>query len=129
MKMVTDLERIGDLAVNIAERAIALNGIVPNESAPLIGRMSEVNQELLREATDAFIHENAERADDVRDRDEEVDRLYLQLCHDIEVAMREEPDLLGVGMHLQAVAKFLERIGDHITNSVSYTHLTLPTKA
>ena len=116
MKMVTDLERIGDLAVNIAERAIALNGIVPNESAPLIGRMSEVNQELLREATDAFIHENAERADDVRDRDEEVDRLYLQLCHDIEVAMREEPDLLGVGMHLQAVAKFLERIGDHITN-------------
>ena len=116
MKMVTDLERIGDLAVNISERVIALEGVLPQGTAPIIGRMSEINRELLGEAINAFIKGNAEQAHSVRDRDAEVDRLYLQLCGDIEIALKQNPNLLGAGMHLQAVAKFLERIGDHITN-------------
>lgn len=116
MKMVTDLERIGDLAVNIAERAQALDGYRPAGIGPVLGRMAEVNQLLLRDAIDSFVNRNAETAEEVRGRDAEVDRLYLQACTDLEREMRRESSFLERGMHLQAVAKFLERIGDHITN-------------
>ncbi len=116
MKMVTDLERIGDLAVNISERVLALDGYQPASAGPILGRMSEIDQILLREAITAFVNRDAEKAEDVYERDEEVDRLYLQLCTDVEARMQKESAFLERGMHIQAVAKFLERIGDHITN-------------
>jgi phosphate transport system protein len=116
MKMVTDLERIGDLAVNISERVLALDGYRPASTGPILGRMSEIDQALLREAIDCFVKRDADKAQDVHARDEEVDRLYLQLCNDVEASMHRDREFLERGMHVQAVAKFLERIGDHVTN-------------
>jgi phosphate transport system protein len=116
MKMVTDLERIGDLAVNISERVLALDGHRPVSTGPILGRMSEIDQALLREAIDAFVKRDADKAEKVHGRDTEVDRLYLQLCNDVEASIHSDREFLERGMHLQAVAKFLERIGDHVTN-------------
>jgi phosphate transport system protein len=116
MKMVTDLERIGDLAVNIGERALALDGYRPAEHGPQIARMATIACQLLREAIDAFIEGDAERAERLCARDAEVDELYWRVVVDVQAAMLKSSAFVERGMHLVAVAKFLERIGDHTTN-------------
>ena len=116
MKMVTDLERIGDLAVNISERTLALDGFKPEVVGPTLGRMAKIDMALIRDAIDAFVERDPTKAETVIKRDTEVDQLYLTACTDIQKRMHDEPAYLYHGIHLQAVAKFLERIGDHITN-------------
>lgn len=116
MKMVTDLERIGDLAVNISERTLALDGFKPDVVGPTLRRMASINKALIREAIDAFVEQDPTKAETVIKRDTEVDQLYLAASQEIQKRMHEDPDYLYHGIHLQAAAKFLERIGDHITN-------------
>lgn len=116
MKMVTDLERIGDLAVNIAERTLALHGFKAEIVGPTLRRMAKINKALIRDAIDAFVEQDAPKAETVIKRDSEVDQLYLNACNEIQKRMHCEDDYLEHGIHLQAAAKFLERIGDHITN-------------
>src|SRR6185295_16171606 len=76
MKMVTDLERIGDLGVNICERVIELNVEPPLKPYVDLPKMAEVAQGMVREALDAFVARDAERAQAVIDRDREVDAYY-----------------------------------------------------
>lgn len=116
MKMVTDLERIGDLAVNIGERAIALKGFKVDIGAETIASMAEIDQILISDAMKSFVDRDDDLANEVMSRDSEVDRLYLQACTVVQDRMHEESAYLSRGLHLQAAAKFLERIGDHITN-------------
>jgi phosphate transport system protein len=116
MKMVTDLERIGDLAVNMCERAIALDGYRPGMHAPSIARMAEADRTVLRDALDAFVQRDAEAAERVCARDDEVDALYWAVVVDVQGAMLKDSAFVEKGMHLVACAKFLERIGDHVTN-------------
>lgn len=116
MKMVTDLERIGDLAVNICERALALDEMAPARITSSVPRMRDVAQSMVRDAIDAFIERDVAKADDVWQRDSELDNLYLDLCEKIQGRMHEETLTLERGLHIQAVGKFLERIGDHATN-------------
>jgi len=116
MKMVTDLERIGDLAVNICERTIELNELTPEPISPSIPRMSDVARSMVRDAIDAFVENDAVKAHEVWDRDSELDELFLELCSEVQRRMYDNPDLVQRGIHIQAVAKFLERIGDHATN-------------
>ena len=78
--------------------------------------MSEVDQQLLRDAIDAFVARDVDRAEAVCLRDEEVDDLYLSVSSEIQAAMAHDAGFVERGVHLAAVAKFLERIGDHITN-------------
>jgi phosphate transport system protein len=117
LKMVTDLERIGDLAVNICERAIDLAA-----EPPLSGgyddmiRTAELVQSMVRDAIDAFVHADDIKAQDVINRDDEVDELYHQLFRAILQTMMRDPSTIQVGIHLQSVAKWLERIADHSTN-------------
>jgi phosphate transport system protein len=116
MKMVTDLERIGDLAVNIAQRALAID---KRPEAPTIGKISEMGDAagaMLREAIDAFVARDTARARSVWDQDDLVDRLYMELCADAQAVMQHDPEAVERGVHIQAVAKFLERIGDHANN-------------
>lgn len=116
MKMVTDLERIGDLAVNISERVLAL-GAVP--SPPVIARltrMAKVVQDMIHDAIDSFVAGDGDKARTVFQRDEEVDQLYRELTLELQREMTRERDFVDRGVHLQACAKFLERIGDHATN-------------
>ena len=117
MKMVTDLERVGDLAVNICERAKALGAAVKMPAfVDHFERMSRIVESMVHDAIDAFVTGDSDRAYEVFDRDEEVDQLYLKVCADIQAVVHSDPDLVERGMHHQAVAKFLERIGDHATN-------------
>ena len=116
MKMVTDLERIGDLAVNIAERAVALSGERPAAFAAVLSRLAELDQSQLREAIESFVSRDAARAEKVCARDEQIDKLYWQLAQEAQKDMAHDGASLERGIHVQAAAKFLERIGDHITN-------------
>lgn len=115
-KMVTDLERIGDLAVNICERALDLQAAGFGGPYVRIPLMAGIVQEMLHGAVDAFVAGDAEKAEAVVARDDEVDTLY----HDLFVGLLErmatgtEPVVRCVSV--QNVAKYLERIGDHSTN-------------
>lgn len=116
LKMVTDLERIGDLAVNICERAIDLAAEPPWGSYDDILRTADLVQSMVRDAIDAFVHADDVKAQDVINRDDEVDELYHQLFRDILQTMMRDPGAIQRGIHVQSVAKWLERIADHSTN-------------
>lgn len=116
MKMVTDLERIGDLAVNICERTLALRGEPRPSVAEKMARLAELSQAMIREAIDAFVNRDPERARHICARDEKVDSLYREITDDVQTDMAYEPDYVQRGVHLSAVAKFFERIADHGTN-------------
>jgi phosphate transport system protein len=115
-KMVTDLERIGDLAVNICERAIALAAEPPLGSYDDMIRTADLVQSMVRDAIDAFVHADDIKAQDVINRDDEVDELYHQLFRDILQMMMRDASTIQRGIHVQSVAKWLERIADHSTN-------------
>jgi phosphate transport system protein len=116
LKMVTDLERIGDLAVNICERAIDLAKTPPLGSYEDLHRMAEVAQSMVRQAIDAFVEGDSDKAREVIDLDDEADVLYEQVFQQILEVMRDDPDTIHRGIHVQSVAKWLERMADHATN-------------
>lgn len=116
MKMVTDLERIGDLAVNISERSLALGSQPSPELSDKFERMSEVAQTMIHESIDAFINRDAVKARGIFGRDQEVDDLYRAITESVQTRMHDNRQYVERGVHLNAVAKFLERIGDHATN-------------
>jgi phosphate transport system protein len=116
LKMVTDLERIGDLAVNICERASDLaadRGAVIHDAVPEMGKLVRA---MVADAIDAFVHGDAAKAEAVIARDSAVDGLYHQVFRDLLQQMAANPERLHAGIHIQSVAKWLERIGDHATN-------------
>jgi phosphate transport system protein len=114
--MVTDLERIADLAVNISERAIDLcegEQILPYDG---IERMGTIVHSMIRDAIDAFVEADAEKARAVIARDDEVDDLYVQVFRGLLERMRMDSGAIERAIHVQSVAKFLERMADHGTN-------------
>jgi phosphate transport system protein len=118
LKMVTDLERIGDLAVNICERAIDLAeaGALerPHED---LHRLARLAQAMVHDAIDAFVARDADKARSVIARDGEVDALYDRVFDAILDDMRRDGAAgIHCGIHRQSVAKWLERIADHGTN-------------
>ncbi|MBP47603.1 MAG: phosphate transport system regulatory protein PhoU, partial [Myxococcales bacterium] len=115
-KMVTDLERIADLAVNISERAALLNALPTLRHAEDIPGIAALVQVMVRDVIDAFVNQDGLQAQRVIVSDDQVDKLYHSLSRQLVSHMSEHPDLVEAGMHLQAVVKFLERIGDHATN-------------
>jgi phosphate transport system protein len=116
MKMVTDLERIGDLGVNISERVLALGTPPAPAVAERHRRMSEVGQRMVRDAIDAFVARDVEKARTVFSRDQYVDDAYRELAMEMQQEMMRDRDFVNRGIHLQACSKFLERIADHGTN-------------
>lgn len=116
MKVVTDLERIGDLAVNIAERAEELNAIPPLKPWVDIPRMAQLTQRMLKEALDAFVAADAQRARAILASDDEVDELYRKVLRELLDMMAANPAIIPQGMAVLFVAKHLERIADHVTN-------------
>ena len=116
LKMVVDIERIGDLAVNICERAIDLSRNPPARSYEDIHRIAELVQVMVRDAIDAFVEASVDKARRVIARDDEVDALYDRAFHAILDDMRTDPTSIHCGIHYQSVAKWLERVADHATN-------------
>lgn len=116
LKMVTDLERIGDLAVNICERAIDLKNwgqLRPRED---VQRMAALARSMVRDAIDAFVNTDPDKARGIFDRDDEVDELYVQVFRRTLAAMVADSSLVEPGIHVLSVAKWLERMADHAEN-------------
>jgi phosphate transport system protein len=116
LKAVVDLERIGDLAVNIAERVIELTVHPPLKPYIDLPRMGRVAGEMLDEAVQALVTRDAARARAVFPRDNAVDALYAQVLRELLTFMIEDPRNIFRANRLLSIAKYLERIGDHATN-------------
>ena len=116
LKLVTDLERIGDLGVNISERVVELNEEPQLKPYVDLPRMAEEVQGMLREALDAFVAGDPERAQAVIERDKIVDAYYTQVFRELLPYMLEDTHNIYRATRLQSIAKYLERIGDHATN-------------
>ncbi|HEY3592900.1 MAG TPA: phosphate signaling complex protein PhoU [Polyangiaceae bacterium] len=117
LKLVTDLERIGDEAVNIAERADDLvreGGL--RAPSDVLRRMAELAEQMLRDALDAFVESDIERANRVRTADDAVDSLYGEALRQMMDYMAAHPDSIPSAVRSMSVAKYLERIADHATN-------------
>lgn len=116
LKMVTDLERIGDLAVNICERALDLDDASPPRPWKDVLRMSTIVRSMVHDAIDAFIESDENKALEVISRDDEVDSLYVHVFRDLLQLMQDDSETVERAIHVQSVAKWLERMGDHSTN-------------
>ena len=116
MKITTDLERIADNSVNIAERALELNEEPILKPYIDIPRMREVTQGMIRDAIDAFVNEDQRLALDVIMRDDEVDDLNDTVLKELIFLMTQDPSTVSRGMKISYVSKYLERIADHATN-------------
>ena len=116
IKVNADLERVGDLAVNIAEssRRYLEYGAVPQQE--LIPRMADAAQAMLQWALEAFVHGNVGLAQSVLERDDALDTLRDQAFRRLADAMARNPACMSSVLELMLVARHLERIGDHATN-------------
>ncbi len=116
LKINNDLERIGDLAVNIARKAITFCRQPAMEIPFDLYGMWEKTQAMLRDSLDALVNLDARLAADVCARDDEVDQMKRDIRRQAEAMIRDEPDLVTAMMTLAAVSRNLERIADHATN-------------
>ncbi len=116
LKIDTDLERVGDLAVNIAEAATRYLHQRPVKPLIDLPRMSEIAEGMLRDALDAFIHRDVALAQSVLDRDDDLDGLKNQVFRELLTHMLETPAKIEPSLDLILISRHLERIGDHATN-------------
>ena len=116
LKLNNDLERIGDLAVNIAERAIYLAKTEKTDISFDYREMTQKTEAMLKKSFDSFVDMNAELAREVIDSDDEVDEIERRIVAKTEKAIRQHPDQVDRLLHHMFVARHLERIADHATN-------------
>jgi len=116
IRIASDLERIGDLAKNIAKRTRALpDAIAPNVAAG-VGRMGGLALKQLSGVLDAYARDDAEKAVEIWRSDEDIDNVYNSVFRELLTYMMEDPRTIGMATHLMFAAKNMERIGDHCTN-------------
>jgi phosphate transport system protein len=116
MRINIELERIGDLAVNIAERALSLNQEPQLKPYIDIPRMAEITKNMVKEVLDAFVSGDPDLAHAVCERDDQVDDLDDQVFRELLSYMLADPQTITRAVHLIIVSKYLERIADHATN-------------
>ncbi len=115
-RISNDLERIGDLATSIAERAQELNREPQLKPYIDIPKMAEMTQRMVREALDAFVREDVEMAIRVHQADDQIDQLNEQIFRELLTFMMEDPSTITRALRVIFVSKSLERIADHATN-------------
>ncbi|ETX29538.1 phosphate signaling complex protein PhoU [Roseivivax isoporae] len=117
LRMSANLERMGDLAKNMAKRTGVLVQLQPIEgSAASLRRVAREVELMLKDALDAYIQRDAELARDVIERDRDVDQMYNTVFREFLTFMLEDPRNITACMHLHFIAKNLERMGDHVTS-------------
>ena len=116
MKITTDLERMGDLAVNIAERALELNAEPQLKPFKNIPKMAEITERMVRDTLDAFVKGCSKLPYEVINRDDEVDDLTVTNFNELLELMLKDPRIIPLAVKRTYVAKYLERIADHTTN-------------
>ncbi len=117
MMINIDLERMGDLAEEIAERAVHLAGLprLPIDDANL-QKMTDLTTMMVRQSLDAFVNLSTDQAQVVMRMDDEVDRLNVEIINAVVAAMKRSPDLIDAGLSMFSAVRHLERIADHATN-------------
>lgn len=116
VKINNDLERVGDLAVNIAEAAARYMTHPPVKPLIDIPRMASIAQEMLRDALDAFVRRDVTLAGRVLDRDDEVDALKTLVFKELMGYMERDKSTVAASLDLILISRHIERIGDHATN-------------
>ena len=116
LKIVTDLERIGDLAVNIAERAMDLNQAPPLAAYVDMPRLAELAQEQVKKALDSFVRADTQEAEEVLAGDDHLDDLFVKIFNELLAFMMEDSRNIRRATSLVSICKHLERIGDHAVN-------------
>ena len=116
LKIVTDLERVGDLTVNICERVLELNTEPQLKPYIDLPRMAARVSAILRTSLDAYVTGDVQKAKDVLASEQAIDDLNVQLFRELVSFMVEDPRTITRGMRLIFIAKYLERISDHATN-------------
>jgi phosphate transport system protein len=116
LKNAAIIERIGDYAKNVAKRTFALVEMPPMPPATTVARLGNLAQGMIKDVLDAYLEKDAEKAEMVRRRDEEVDALHTSIFRELLTYMMEDPRNITACTHLMFIAKNIERIGDHATN-------------
>lgn len=116
MRLVTDLERVGDEAVKIAERARAELGSAREMVRGLLGTMCQHTQEMLRDALEAYVEGQAPRAEQILVRDDSVDELHGTITRALTEYMTQNRHHVAEAIRVMQVSKYLERVADHATN-------------
>ena len=115
-RITSDLERVGDLAVNVAEAAARYIQYPPVKPLIDLPKMSELAQQMLRDALSSFVSGEVTLASDVLKRDDSLDDLKRQVFQDLLTYMLNNPDLVAPALDLVLISRHLERVGDHATN-------------
>jgi len=116
MKVTSELERMGDLAVNIAERATELNDEPELQPYIDIPKMSDIARNMTRDVLDAFVRRDAQLAAEVIARDDEIDAYKVQIIRELSLLMALDSSRADRALRVSFVAYYLERIADHATN-------------
>lgn len=116
LKLVTDLERIGDLGVNVCERVVELAEEPPLAVTVSITNIADSARAMLHDALDAFVAGDAAKAEQVIERDSAVDAYYAELFPALVQVMMKDPSSVQRATSLQSIGKYLERVADHATN-------------
>lgn len=116
LKINTDLERIADLASNIAKEVINLNGVLHVKPLVDLPRMAEIAVSMIKDTFRSITEKDSSRAFAVIKRDAEIDQLNMQVYRELFSYMAEKPEMISDILSLIMISKMLERIGDHITN-------------
>jgi phosphate transport system protein len=116
LKIVVDLERMGDLAVNVAERALDLAQAPPLGPMHELSKIADLAEAQLRKALDAFVTGDVPKAEEVLQGDDLIDALYLKIFNDMLARMMEDSKNIRRATAMMFAAKHLERFGDHATN-------------
>jgi phosphate transport system protein len=116
IKINSDLERVGDMAVNIAEAARRYTTHPPVKKLIDIPRMATTAQRMLRDALDSYVRGDMELAQHVLDEDDVLDSLKTQVFRELLTYMLQDPSTIEPALDLILISRHLERIGDHATN-------------
>ncbi|MCY6382579.1 phosphate signaling complex protein PhoU [Hoeflea prorocentri] len=117
IRIAADLERVGDMAKNIAKRVLAVHGMAqPKKLVRGLDHLAELALTQLKEVLDAYSSRSPELASSIRQRDDEIDAIYTSLFRELLTYMMEDPRNITACTHLLFCAKNIERIGDHATN-------------
>lgn len=127
LKMITDMERIGDQAADIAEIITTTNLAAPSDNIPL-GKMAEATTKMVTDSIDAYVKRDLNIARHVIEYDDVVDDLFDKVCQTLLEALQNDVNAGAYVMDLLLIAKYYERIGDHATNIAEWVEFSITGK-
>lgn len=116
MRIASDLERMGDLAVDVAKTVIRLDGFKPVRSMDEITQMAKVADGMITDALNAYVENDTTLAKKLAEEDDKVDKIYRHIVEDLFASSGQSPEIVPQAVYLAFVGRYLERVGDHATN-------------